>query len=199
MKRIFLALVFIAIAGLVKGQKVSWGVKAGASITNFSGGNFENVDKKALVGFHGGIFVSLKLASLYLQPEVFVSTAGAKFNNADSSLFKQVSRLSFKLIYLSVPVMLKYRTAVGLYFEVGPQVGFKLSEDVSNQTAGNFAKDLDFSGVVGLGFQTKKGLGIYGRYVAGLSKVGDFVKTRTVDPDFKNSIIQVGVTIPLNK
>jgi hypothetical protein len=171
-------------------QRTAWGIKAGANITNFSGGSFENVDKRALVGFHGGLFVAIRLGSVYLQPEAFVSTAGAKFENADSS---------FKLIYLSIPVMLKYRTAVGLYFEIGPQVGFKLSENVSNQTVGNLAKNLDLAGVGGLGFQTKKGLGIYGRYVAGLSKVGDFVETQTVDPDFKNSIIQVGVTIPLNK
>src|SRR5258706_9031189 len=135
MKRIFIFVLFVNIAGFVNGQKILWGVKAGTSITNFTGGNFQNVDKKALFGFHGGIFVSLKLASLYLQPEVFVSTAGAKFNNADSS---------FKLIYLSVPVMLKYRTAVGLYFEAGPQVSFKLSENVSNQTVANLAKNLDF-------------------------------------------------------
>ena len=190
MKKILIGLVFICVAKISGAQKVAWGLKAGANITNFTGDNFDNVDKKALIGFHGGIFVSFRLGAIYLQPEVFVSSAGAKFDNADSS---------FKLIYLSVPVMLKYRTAVGLYFEAGPQVGFKLSENVSNQTVGNLAKNLDFSGVVGVGMQSKKGLGIYVRYVAGLSKVGDFVETQTVDPDFKNSIIQIGVTIPLNK
>jgi hypothetical protein len=190
MKAIFILLFFLVSVSLLNAQRTSWGIKAGANITNFSGDNFENVEKKALVGFHGGIFVSIRLGQIYLQPEVFVSTAGAKFENADSS---------FKLIYLSIPVILKYRTAIGLYFEVGPQVGFKLSENVSNQTVANLAKNLDFSGVGGIGLQTKKGLGIYGRYVAGLSKVGDFAETQTVDPDFKNSIIQVGVTIPLNK
>ena len=190
MKGLFVALVFTCATGMVNGQKVFLGVKAGASITNFTGDNFENVDKEAMIGFHGGIFVSARLGAIYLQPEVFVSTAGAKFENPDSS---------FKLIYLSIPVIVKYRTNLGLYFEAGPQVGFKLSENVSNQTVGNLAKDLDFSGVVGIGFQTKKGLGVYTRFVAGLSTVGDFVETQTVDPDFKNSIFQAGVTIPLNK
>src|SRR5437868_13974862 len=106
MKTILVVLAVITATVSVSGQKISWGVKAGASITNFTGGNFQTVDKRALVGFHGGVFVSVRLASIYLQPEVFVSTAGAKFNNADSS---------FKLIYLSVPVMLKYRTEAGLF------------------------------------------------------------------------------------
>jgi len=190
MKKIFIAVFFIAATHIVVAQKIGWGLKAGANITNFTGGNFQNADKKALVGFHGGVFFNFRLGPVSLQPEVLVSTAGAKFKNADSS---------FKLIYLSVPVMLKYRTAGGFYFEIGPQVGFKLSEDVSNQTTGDFAKNLDFAGAVGLGFQTKSGLGIGGRYIAGLSKVGDFIATSTVDPDFKNSIIQVGVSLPLGK
>src|SRR5690349_13332973 len=136
MKTFFLALAILLTTGIVQAQKISWGLKAGASITNFTGENFNNVDKKALIGFHGGLFFSFRLGAMYLQPEAFVSTAGAKFENADSS---------FKLIYLSVPVMLKYRTPIGLFFEIGPQVGFKLSENVSNQTIGNFAKNLDFS------------------------------------------------------
>jgi len=190
MKKILIGLVFICVAGIAGAQKVAWGIKAGANITNFTGGNFDNVDKKALIGFHGGIFVGFRFGAFTPQPEVYVSSAGAKFENADSS---------FKLVYLSVPVMLKYTNSVGFYFEGGPQVGFKLSENVSNQTVGNLAKNLDFSAVAGIGIQTKKGLGLYVRYIGGLSKVGDFVETQTVHPDFKNSIIQIGVTIPLNK
>ncbi len=190
MKKIFMAVFFVAVTNSVFAQNISWGLKAGASITNFTGGNFENVDKKALVGFHGGIFLNFRLGPVSLQPEVLVSTAGAKFENADSS---------FKLIYLAVPVMLKYRTAGGFYVEIGPQVGFKLSEDVSNQTTGDFAKNLDFAGAAGLGFQSKGGLGIGARYVLGLSKVGDFQATANADPDFKNSIIQVSLSIPLGK
>lgn len=190
MKKIIMILLLVAAINPVIAQNFSGGLKAGVNITNFTGGSFDNVDKKALVGFHAGGFLSLRLGAISLQPEVLVSTAGAKFENADSS---------FRLIYLSVPVMLKYRTEGGFYLEAGPQVGFKLNEDITGQTVGDFAKNLDLSVGSGLGFQTKGGLGIGGRYLVGLSKVGDFEPSEGVDPDFKNSLIQLGISFPLGK
>lgn len=188
MKKMILA-VFLAASFLsIHAQKLSGGLKAGMNVTNFTGGDFSNVDKKAIIGFHAGLFLNVRLGSLSLQPELLVSTAGAKFEHLDSS---------FRLIYLSVPVMLKYRAPGGFYVELGPQVGFKLSEDVSNQTVGNFAKDLDLSAAGGLGFQTRAGLGIGARYLVGLSKVGNFKPAAGLDPDFKNSILQIGISFPL--
>ena len=190
MKKIFLALIFIMVTHVVIAQKIKWGLKAGANITDFTGSNIQNVKEKALIGFHAGFLVAFKFGSFYLQPELIVSTAGAKYENVDSS---------FKLIYLSAPLMLKYRTASGIYFEIGPQVGFKLSENISKQTVEGFAKNLDLSAAAGIGFQTKKGFGIGGRYLAGLSKVGDFITTPSADPDIKNSILQIGISIPFGK
>ncbi len=95
--------------------------------------------------------------------------------------------------------MLKLRSPGGFYVEAGPQVGFKLSENVSDETIGDFAKNLDLSAGAGLGFQTKGGLGIGARYLVGLSKVGDFEPSAGIDPDFKNSVIQVGLSIGLGK
>ena len=190
MKKIIMILLLVAAINPVIAQNFSGGLKAGVNISNFTGGDFDNVDKQALVGFHAGGFLNFRFGAISLQPEVLVSTAGAKFENADSS---------FRLIYLSVPVMLKYRTEGGFYLEAGPQVGFKLSEDITGQTVEDFAKNLDLSVGAGLGFQTKGGLGIGGRYLVGLSKVGDFEPSQGVDPDFKNSVIQLGISFPLGK
>ncbi len=173
--------------------QVSVGLKAGVNVSNFSGGDFDAVEKKALVGFHGGLFFNFALGAISLQPEVMVSTQGAKIDSVNGSY-------DWRLVYANVPVMLKYRTAAGLYFELGPQFGFKLSEDVKNETIENFAKDLDLSAAAGLGFQTKRGLGIGARYLVGLSKVGDFDQTaNNPDPDFKNSVLQVSITFPLSR
>ncbi|MDP4264353.1 MAG: porin family protein [Bacteroidota bacterium] len=184
-----LLILAISVNGL-HAQKLSGGLKAGVNITNFTGPGLNNIDKKALVGFNAGGFLNLRFGAISLQPEVLVSTAGAKYKNADSS---------FKLTYLSVPVMLKYRADGGFYVEIGPQVGFKLGEDISNKTIGDFAKDLDLSAAGGLGFQTKRGLGIGARYLLGLSKVGNFQPSAGLNPDFKNSVIQVGISFPLGK
>lgn len=54
MKNIILILSLL-VSSFAFAQKVKFGIKAGANISNFSGGDFSNVDKKALVGFHGGV------------------------------------------------------------------------------------------------------------------------------------------------
>ena len=58
-----------------------------------------------------------------------------------------------------------------------------------------FAKSLDLSARVGLGFQAKGGYGIGFRYLVGLSNVEGFEASRSggTDPDFKNSFIQLPV------
>lgn len=173
-------------------QNFSGGIKAGANFSNFTGGDFDAVKKKAIVGFHGGGFLNFSFGALSLQPELLVSTQGARIDSANRSY-------DWKVTYATVPVLLKFRSAGGFYLEAGPQVGFKLSENVSDETIEDFAKGLDLSAAAGLGFQTKGGLGIGARYLVGLSKVGDFDPPKNIDPDFKNSVIQVGAFITLGK
>ena len=106
----------------------------------------------------------------------------------------------FKIGYITVPVMLKLKAKGGFYVEFGPQAGFKISTDVPDQTINNFAKNLDIAAAAGIGYQSPIGLGVGVRYVAGLSKVGNF-SSQTIDPDFKNSVIQASLfwAIPLVK
>lgn len=191
MRKMILALALL-IGTASFAQNFSAGIKAGANFSNFTGGDFDAVKKKAIVGFHGGGFLNFAFGALSLQPEVLVSTQGARIDSANKSY-------DWKLTYVTVPVLLKYRTASGFYLEAGPQVGFKLSESVTDEAIDDFAKGLDLSAAAGLGFQTKGGLGIGARYLVGLSKVGDFDPSENIDPDFKNSVIQVGAFITLGK
>jgi len=193
MKKLIFALMLSVSAAVVAAQ-VTVGLKAGANITNFSGGDFEDVKKKAIVGFHGGGYLNFSLGAISLQPELLFSTQGARIDSVSGSY-------DWKINYLTLPVMFRYRSAGGFYLEAGPQFGFKLGEDISNKTIEDFANDLDLSAGVGLGFQTKGGFGIGGRYLAGLSKVGDFNPSETggIDPDFKNSVIQLGVFFKISK
>ncbi|MGK2862004.1 MAG: porin family protein [Chitinophagaceae bacterium] len=191
MKKAFLFLGLLA-ATSTFAQNFSGGIKAGANFSNFTGGDFDAVKKKAIAGFHGGVFLNFSFGALSLQPEVLISTQGARIDSVSRSY-------DWKVTYATVPVLLKYRSAGGFYLEAGPQVGFKISENVSDETINDFAKDLDLSAAAGLGLQTKGGLGIGARYLVGLSKVGDFSPQKNIDPDFKNSVIQVGVFITLGK
>ncbi len=189
MKKIFL-LGSILLAAHSYGQSFQFGAKAGANISNFTGGDFEAVEKKALVGFHGGIYFRFNIAGLAIQPEAMVSTQGAKIDSVSGSY-------DWKLTYITVPVMLQYRFPGGFFLEAGPQVGFKIDEQIEDQTIEDFGKDLDLSLAAGLGYRGRKGLGIGGRYTAGLSKVGEFEASSGIDPDFRNGVIQFSVYIPL--
>ncbi len=173
-------------------QKFSAGIKAGANFSNFTGGNFDEVKKKAIVGFNGGGFLNFSFGALSLQPEALVSTQGARIDSVNKSF-------DWKVTYATIPVMLKYRTMGGFYLEAGPQFGFKISEETDDETIKDFAKNLDLSAGVGLGLQSKGGLGIGARYLVGLSKVGDFDPPKNIDPDFKNSVIQVSAFVTLGK
>lgn len=173
----------ITISTITFSQSFSFGPKAGINISNYTGGN---IDSKALVGYQiGGILNYGFGKNFSIQPEVLFSTQGAKV--VDGGI-----KSDFKISYLTIPVMLKLKTNSGFYIEAGPQIGFRTSSDVPDQTINNFAKNLDVAVGAGLGYQTSIGLGIGARYVAGLTKVGNF-SGQTLSPDFKNSIVQVSL------
>ncbi|MFA7471829.1 MAG: porin family protein [Spirosomataceae bacterium] len=183
-RRILYAIVLttLCITG-VTAQSFKFGPKAGLNISNYTG---DNVESDALVGFHLGGLLNFGLGNVFsIQPEVLFSTQGAKIKGG-------LEDYEFKTNYVSVPVMLKARTAGGFYIELGPQVAFKTGEKIGDQTISDFANDLDVAAGVGLGFQAGMGLGIGARYVQGLSKVGT-ISSINPRPDVKNSIIQVGL------
>lgn len=190
MKKIMILVSVLASSACM--AQVQFGLKAGANVSNFTGGDFDAVEKKALVGFHGGAYLNFSLAGFSIQPEALISTQGAKIEDVSGSH-------DWKLTYVNVPVMVQYRFPIGFFLEAGPQVGFKISEDIEDQTVENFAKDLDLSAAAGLGFKGKGGFGLGARYSVGLSKVGDFDASANVDPDFKNGVIQVSLYVPLSK
>lgn len=184
-KMFFVALLFMGTVTYSQGFQL--GVKGGVNISNYTGGN---IASDALVGFHvGGIFNFMLGKAFSIQPEVLFSSQGAKYDNAGN-------KSNLKVSYINVPVMAKLNFGK-VYLEAGPQVGFKAGEDAHNgsQTINSFAKNLDLSIGAGIGYHGASGFGIGARYMAGLSKVGDFDKTTSnpIDPDFKNSVIQLSV------
>jgi Outer membrane protein beta-barrel domain len=169
-KIIVLASLFISTISIA--QKFELGVKAGGNISNFTGSSYEDTKAKTLVGFHAGAFVSL-----------FV---GSKLEDVSGS-----ESTDFKLTYINIPILVKYRFNGGFYLEAGPQVGFKVHEEVDGSSE-DFAKSTDVSVAGGLGYHSKIGLGIGARYTAGLSKLGD-IKNAPTQPDWKNGVIQFSI------
>jgi hypothetical protein len=191
MKKLLFAIAMFFSVQSAFAQSFSIGPKAGLNISNYTGGDIES---DALVGYHLGGILNFGFGKVFsLQPEVLFSTQGAKVRNGST-------KSDFKISYVTIPVMLKFKSSAGFYFEVGPQVGFRTSSNIPDQTIDNFAKNLDLAAAAGIGYQSPIGLGLGVRYVAGLSKVGDF-SGQPINPDFKNSVIQASIfwAIPLVK
>ena len=192
MKKISIMIIIALTSASAFCQSVSLGPKVGLNISNYTGGDLES---NALIGVHLGGILNLGLGkSFSLQPEVLFSTQGAK-------IVTNSQKKDFKTTYVAVPVMAKFKSAAGLYFEIGPQVSFRTSEDIPDKTIDQFSKNLDLAVGVGVGYQAGFGLGIGARYLAGISKVGDFNKTAAANPDFKNSVVQLSLffAIPVGK
>ena len=186
-KLLFVPLLLISVTMFA--QTYQFGLKGGINVSNFTGSSLDNVDKKALVGFQGGAFLSLLMGDHFaIQPEAVFSSQGARVSTVNGDENWRVS-------YLNIPVELKVRFNGGFYLEAGPQIGFKLNETVHNQSGGSaedFAKNLDFSVNAGLGFHGKSGLGIGARYAVGITKVGN-LEDSDFDPNFKNGVAQLFV------
>jgi len=165
-------------------SRLSFGLKAGGNYSNYTNASFRT---DALMGFHAGAIVNFHLiGGLSIQEEFLFSSQGAKVKD-DVFASKDLN-----VYYVTVPFLFKYRTPVGLYFEAGPQVGMRVKDFQDSTRIGNFAKSMDLAAAGGIGYQSGMGLGFGLRYVAGLSKVGDF-KASNISPDFKSSVIQASI------
>lgn len=190
MKKLLIAILLFTSTG-VMAQKFQLGLKGGVNISNFTGVPIQNVSKSAYASFIGGGFVNFMIGNNFsIQPEVLFSTQGV-------SLDSNGTKSKYKVSYLAVPVMAKFEFNSGFFLEAGPQFSFKLSEDVPNSNINTFAKNLDLSLGAGLGYHGKSGFGIGARYLAGLSKVGDYNQTSVQNPNFKNSALNIYVSLSL--
>src|SRR5687768_1293315 len=119
-------------------QEFQFGIKAGANFSNFTGANdVDDLENSTLVGFHAGAYFGFLLGENFsIQPEILFSTQGSKIKYAGDER-------DYKVSYINLPVLAKYRFKGGFYLEAGPQVGFKVSEEVKDTPIDDFAKGLD--------------------------------------------------------
>lgn len=166
------------------GSRLSFGIKAGGNYSNYYNAGFKT---DPLAGFYAGATVSLRLGKHISVVEDFLySQEGAK----NKSTF--FGGDDIKVSYLSVPILIRYKTNSGLYVEGGMQASMKLNEQVSGLSTGHFAGTVNAGVAGGIGYQSKMGLGISARYIYGLTKVGD-LSGKTIDNNFKSGTAQLGL------
>ncbi|CAD0005391.1 MULTISPECIES: porin family protein [Flavobacterium] len=165
-------------------DRLHFGLKAGGNYSDFYNADF---DTEGLPGFHAGAIIAFDINKNWsVQEEFLYSTQGAKLKSKFSD------DKDLKLSYISVPIVVKYKTDFGLYFEAGPQVGILASEDFKEITNDDFAEKIDAGMVGGIGYQFSNGLGIGARYYMGLTDVSK-IKSTSVKTDFQNHMSQVSL------
>lgn len=196
MKNTLLALALtVGVAGAAQAQSASFGVKAGASLTNFTGKNTDGAKNK--FGFNGGLVANFAVNDIFsVQPELLYSMKGAK---AEETIGGITLTNKVTLHYIDVPV-LAHINAGGLFFELGPQIGFlasaKGSQELNGMSVTEDIKDelktVDFGYAAGLGYQMQHGPGIGLRYNGGFSDLNK--DNNNSDYAVRNSAFQLYLT-----
>ncbi|SEC31129.1 Outer membrane protein beta-barrel domain-containing protein [Tenacibaculum sp. MAR_2009_124] len=169
MKKTVLAIVCMIAFATVNAQDVKFGVKAGLNVStirlDYMGQDDPDIGSR--LGFHGGITLEAKLSdSFSIQPEVLYTQRGAKIEDA-----------TFKVDYISLPVMAKYYPIKGLSLEVGPEVSFLVNDKVVDNVLGEYNTKIDsydFGINFGFGYQFDNGLFLQSRYSLGVVDIQDF-------------------------
>jgi outer membrane immunogenic protein len=201
MKKLFLGLAVIAGSFAFAQQKtstspVNFGVKAGLNVATMSKENYIT-SRKPLIGFNAGFFANVPVSGNFsVQPEILYSQYGGKVDIVKDGIKLSATR---KLDYITVPVMLQYNALPNLYFEAGPEFGFKVSSkmDIKNENTGSAikgniedAKGFNLGLGIGAGYYITPNFGITARYIAGLT---DVAKDNRNDRSLKNNVFQVGL------
>lgn len=138
----------------------------------------------------GGSIVSIS-DNLGLGAEAGISMQGAKWEEMGYS-----GRLD--LLYINVPVLLRYQSPKGFYGEAGVQPGFLISaKDKYDGGSFDYLEEMnkfDLSIPIGIGYEFGNKIGIGFRVVPGLSDI-------TADEDEKdtNFVLSLGVSYKFGK
>lgn len=200
--------VVLMIVGFTINAQVKFGAKAGVQLSNFTGSDFEDdSDFKSKFGFYVGGFANVPFADQFaFQPELLISAQGAKTEYSDTYsmggiTIKEEANIKYNLMYLQIPLMVKWYAYDGFNVEFGPQIGFNLSAKAKGDYtySGNGVEDsdsfdvkmedvesLDFGLNFGAGYELESGLSFGIRYGLGLTEIEK-------DSDVKNSVISFGV------
>jgi hypothetical protein len=173
-KYVFSVLILIAASISAKAQ-FSLGAKAGV---NFSKINTDNLSESTKTGYQAGLFARFG-SGLYVQPEVYLSSTGGKFNS--SSTTGNYSG-DVKFTNLNVPLLIGHQfgsKSLNFRLMAGPIYTYVLDKDQSYSA--NFGSAYaDFGNYKNstLGFQAGGGVDIGAitadlRYEGGLTKISD--------------------------
>lgn len=154
----------LLVLGANASAQISFGVKAGVNLSNYSGDVKEN---KAKVGFNAGLTADYTLApSMYLMSGLEITAKGCKFD------FGTDGKSTTNAIYLQLPVHFGYKVSVSegtnIVLHAGPYVAYGIAgksgegeDKVDTFGKNGLCKRFDFGAGLGVGVEFGKiGVGL---------------------------------------
>lgn len=147
------------------------------------------VSTKWKAGATAGFQLNIPVATNFsIQPEYSFSQMGAELKDAG---------ISFRLNYLSLPLLFKYMIAKKLSLLAGPQFDLLLSakRSIANveETVTHDTEERNFGIACGFEYQLPKSIFIDLRFVQGLNHVGLGQRSSVVE--FKHQLVQLAAGI----
>ncbi|HEY0244788.1 MAG TPA: porin family protein [Mucilaginibacter sp.] len=130
MKKYLLSAALLVAVSISAKAQFNLGIKGGV---NYSTINSDNLRSSSVAGYQAGLFARIG-GGLYLQPEVYVSSSGGKFNSNDNTYRGKVTFTN-----LNVPVLVGLKFGPqNLNFRImaGPEYIARLSQN--DNLSGNF-------------------------------------------------------------
>jgi len=165
----FLALaVFVFSVSEIQAQGFHLGIKAGTNLAELNGRSFDDGFKW---GFSAGAFAELNFTGQWgIQPEVLFNQSTSQTASSFNTIVDNgINNQTFRLNYLSIPILLSFKPIPLLSFQLGPQFGILMN--TSETIVGNGEKAFksgDFS-MVGGAQLNLGGFKAGARYIVGLT------------------------------
>ena len=174
--------------------KVSFGFKAGANFTNM---NFNKgfpapsqpVDPSWNTGLVAGLFMEVPvIGQFYVQPEYLYAETGGADNVAGNT---------FKMSYLSLPLLFKYKPIKRLALMAGPQFDLLIKAKQSSGTESfdstHDTEERSIAAVAGIEFNILEYLSLNARYMQGFNHIG--IGQRSSVKEFKYEMAQLSAAL----
>jgi opacity protein-like surface antigen len=197
MKRTVTMLCILLLSLQLPAQEWNFGIKGGVNISSFTGSDADDLGMESRTGFHAGGLIEGKFSETFgAQLEILYNSTGAKWEGLIEDEFGNEfqGELTFKLDYISAPILVKYFLLQNMSLETGPQISFEINSEIEAEAEGvsvsldseDETNKVDFAWVFGLGYDLPYGLMVQGRYYIGLSDIYD-------ETNMKHSVLQISV------
>ncbi|MEP1489037.1 MAG: porin family protein [Algibacter sp.] len=181
-----LTMCFLMISTLSIAQnKMTLGMKIGGNFTGFHTGSSTFSSE---FGINLGGIAEYTISNKFnLQAELLFNQKAGSFTIKDNSNVFLGNVIS-KIGYIDIPVLAKIYLGNKFSFEIGPQIGFKISEETefNRNDLRPEIKTLDTAIVGGFGYQLEQGMFLQARYGYGLAEIFE-------NENYKNSVISLSL------